>query len=315
MASLSLIIPSYNRFYTLESNINYIDSLEVPDSMDVEFLIAANTNREKYEFITDDSRFTVHFFDEYKPIGENIYRSYKLGTKEYVYLLGDDDIIPPYFFYAIEYYLNKNFYCLHFATCHGKGEDIKNFDSIQYNSYGTFKNHYMTFKELICKYNISLGFISSVILNRNIIHTNLKLDKSLTGYEFLGPLYLNNEFQDEMACYISVPLIIERKDTNRSYNNDWPIIFLYGAYNFIIKIGDTYKIQYQNLLKEIFKPELILYNILWFNSKKRSKKERILFEMNLSKTFQLINRIFQFLPSQLILILLSLIKKIKNLFS
>ena len=124
MSSLSFIIPSFNRFEILKENINYIDSLELPKDFDVEFIVAANTNQDKYSFISNESRFKIYFFDEYLPIGENIFRTYKLASKEYVYLLGDDDLIPPYFFFMAEHYLKKNYLCIHFNVFKGHGNSL-----------------------------------------------------------------------------------------------------------------------------------------------------------------------------------------------
>lgn len=300
MPSLSLIIPSYKRFDVLKKNINHIDSLEIPANLEVEFIVAANTNSDKYNFLPKNSRFKLHPFNDYKEIGENIYRSYKLGTKEYVYVLGDDDILSPYFFYAIAKYLDKDYICIHFQACHGYGNDIVNFNTIKYEDKGVFSEYVMPFKELIYNHNLDLGFISSVIIKNDIIKENLQIDKKLIGYEFLAPLFLNIKFQNNLSCYISAPLIVERKDVNRSYNNKWPLIFLYGAYNFIQKIGDVYNLDTHKIIEKRYNFSKILYNLLWFSSTKNTIKDITLFKTHLPSHYKNFLSILIFLPTKFI---------------
>lgn len=292
MTSLSVIIPSYKRYEILEQNLYYLDSLEIPKELEVEFIIAVNAcHSSNYGFLKKFKKFKAVFFEKQLPIGESMLRAAKLSKKDYVYLLGDDDVVAPFFFYSINKYLNKNYSCIHFKKMDGYGDNIHLFDKLKYDEHkSSFCEKELRFDEFLLSYNLDLGFISSVIFKRSLIELGTKLDSRYFGYDFLAPIYFNKE-PHKTTCFISAPLIIQRHDFNRAYNSLWPYIFIVGARNFIddifLEYGEKGSL-YNKVIKQRYTTLKVIYNILWFNSAKQSQEHRKGFFKKLNRVQKLI---------------------------
>jgi glycosyltransferase involved in cell wall biosynthesis len=158
------------------------------------------------------------------------------ACSKYIWILGDDDKLEKDAIHQVMKYINNN---VEFDLC------ICNYSLHSPDMESVYKNNFFDFKkpiiirdknELLREFSITLGFISAVIFNSNLVE---KLDHEkykcleYTGFAFLFMIYSSLE-KFPLIYFISKPLIKYRSSNARFKNTDWIKIFVRGS-NTVLK--------------------------------------------------------------------------------
>ncbi|MDO5526720.1 MAG: glycosyltransferase family A protein [Prevotella sp.] len=235
--TLSVVIPTLNRYEYLKRTLALMLPQVERNQDKVELVICNNASKDE----TDDYMKSIvavypfvqyHYFDEYVEVGDSLIRSVGQSNGEYVVLWGDDDIPYPYFVDTVLDIIHKypEVGIIHCNRLSGKDakydmRKVKVHDSDYYE-----KDVILDLEELVQKFTISLGFISSLIFRRDCWEAGIcNYSKEHYGYEHLAMIVTGAK---GLKCsYYSLPIEIQRNPLERDFTVKWPLYRFIGVPN------------------------------------------------------------------------------------
>lgn len=247
MIKLSICIPTYNRANMLKEALNsiIISAKGFEESIEIIILDNASSDNTKdvaQEFLSGYG--FIKYLCHEKTIGGNlnIYEAAKKGTAEYIWIFSDDDkIIPETIktvlglidsgYNLIKY--NSSVWTQDFSSC------LKA-SYLPYKKDSVFKSH----NELMKKFSLHLGFISSVVFKRDV-YFSISSEEYIKfieyGFPHLYAIY-SGLINNCTAYFVSKPLI-EQRGLNSEYKTlQWYKYFAEGStliFNELNKKGYT----------------------------------------------------------------------------
>lgn len=234
---LSILIPTRSRYEYLKRTLEQMIPQIERNIDEVELVVCCNASKDetdsymkemilKYPFIR------YRYFDEYVEVGESLIRSVDESHGEYVVLWGDDDIPHPYFIETILDVIRENseIAIIHCNRLFGKDGKygIKGL-AVQNKEYDK-NNGVLTLDELLEKYSISLGFISSLVFRHDCWEKGkCNFSRDHYGYEHLSIIISGSA--GRKCYYCSFPLEIQRHSLERDFTAKWPLYHFIGVPN------------------------------------------------------------------------------------
>lgn len=231
--TLSVVIPTLNRYEYLKRTLTLMLPQVERNLEEVELVVCCNSSKDQTDAYMKEEVLAHPFirykyFDEYVEVGASLIRSVGQSTGDYVVLWGDDDIPFPYFVDTMLDIIHRNpeIGIIHCNRLSGKDAryDIKGLrvhDSEYYE-----KDVVLDLEELVQKFTISLGFISSLVFRRDCWEKGRdNYSKEHYGYEHLAMIV--SGAVGRKCCYYSLPMEIQRNPLERDFTVKWPL------YNFI----------------------------------------------------------------------------------
>lgn len=231
---LSICIPTYKRPQYIKENITTIAKQLGSNNNLVEFIISDNhsedTTRDTIMELKEMFSLNLSFFYQDPPIyfEDNFDYVADRAKGEYIYLMGDDDIVSPDFIRVFLRLIEKGYEFIHFnklvgdANCTNNTLSHKDFEDLEkcYNAKDFIK-------ELLWRPN----FMSSIIFSRKIWQTggSYNLDQ-MYGYRFLGRVYLGAVALNSKCCYYYMPMLLMR-NPQRAWAIRYPLYWFVGMSN------------------------------------------------------------------------------------
>ena len=235
---LSVVIPTLNRYQYLKRTLDYIIPQVQENIAVTELVICCNASKDEtdeyvksilpqYPFIK------YKYFDEYVEVGQSLIRSVSEATGEYVVLWGDDDIPMPFFVSTVLNILcnNPNLGVIYVNRLSGKDTkyDMKDMQVVEPYYYES-KEGLMPISDLVQSFTINLGFISSLIFNKEGWDKGTGYyNPKYYGYEHLSIIINGNKGKD--CYYYPYPVEIQRLPYNRDFEYKWPLYRFIGVPN------------------------------------------------------------------------------------
>jgi len=231
---LSICIPTYNRMDCLKECLQSIINSAHGFEDKLEIFILDNASTDKTSNVVDEFKNKYSFIKYNRnsvciEVNKNIYTVASLGSGEYIWVLGDDDIISekaiPQIFKLIDLGFtliatNHSIWSKDFST-------ILTQNAISYESDIIFNNH----NKLLSKLGLRLGFISGVIIKKDLffIQTLNEVEKYMEyGFSFLYAVY-SGIGTDCKGYFISKPLVRQRAGNSNYDTVYWYKLFAVGS--------------------------------------------------------------------------------------
>lgn len=235
--TLSVVIPTLNRYEYLKRTLAQILPQVERNVDEVELVICCNASKDETdnymrEIIAQHPWIRYCYFEEYVEVGASLIRSVGESQGEYVVLWGDDDIPFPYFVETILDIIHKHpaVGIIHCNRLSGKDtkygiKGLKVHDGKYEEEFGT-----LTLDNLVQKFTISLGFISSLIFRRDCWEKGKdNFSKEHYGYEHLAMIV--SGAKGRMCYYYCLPIEIQRNPLERDFTVKWPLYHFIGVPN------------------------------------------------------------------------------------
>lgn len=232
---LSITIPTYNRRDYLVQNLKHlIPQLEKYDR-EVEVIISDNCSPIDYKKDIDELsvryNYNIQYIRQNSNIGfeNNIKFVSRQGIGDYVFIMGDDDILSPNFFDIIIPILRTHMYgAVHFGRLIGDKDCSNNilFDSIYKETTIDY-----SVKDFIIDTLSAPNFMSSIITDKRcLILGESYVEEKYYGYQwFANDLFGMLKLGKPCLLYY-FPLVIMR-NPQRGWANEWPLYAIVGLGN------------------------------------------------------------------------------------
>jgi len=236
-ATLSIIIPTFNRCNFVKKNVESLLPQLRKYPSKVELIITDNASTDATQQVLEPivrSCSNIKYFRQDQNIGahKNFYFGISKATKAYSILLGDDDLLAPYFCDTIFSLLEEN-----------PDVALIHFNYLQASSRSdriiVFENHWDT-NGFVHKYDKGQDFITAFwdipsFITSNVFQTSLYLDSlkenlhpDCYGFDWLLVLYFSIVNQPCLAYYM--PLAFQYCN-GEYYDSQWPLYALVGKAN------------------------------------------------------------------------------------
>lgn len=278
---LSIAIPTYNRHdYLLENLINLLPQLTGYGS-EIELIISDNCSEVNYQEellnICNKHGVDLRFYRQETNIGGESNNAFLFSkvTGDYVYLMGDDDILSSNFIDIIIPLLrSKKYGIIHFGRLNG---DAKCSNTKMHDPIFTKTIEEYSVGDFIKRVLSSSNFMSSIIVKKECIELGRKhnIDKYI-GYQWLANYLFGAIELDKPCLYYYFPLVIMRNPA-RGWDSIWPYYAIVGMSNLFrdldAKVSGVYDKWMERLHDERFyEMELMLSSVSSNKEFYRSKK-------------------------------------------
>lgn len=235
---LTIIIPTYNRSRQLSECLDVLVPQVLPYKDEVHIYISdnASTDNTQQLCISYKNRYSeiiTYFRQKENILGEpNFNHAVHSVDSEYVYLLGDDDIVAPFFvmfsMYLLKKYANINwFYFNQYVTSDDmllKFQWNKQFmrDEVVVYDRGA---------DMVKDYLNGPSCISSNIFRREIWMKGEQYVPNVYPGEYPGYVWLAKMYSGCAhlpSAYISYPMFLARSPATGGYSSDWPWYYIVG---------------------------------------------------------------------------------------
>lgn len=241
---LTIIIPTYNRCVQVKENLNLVIPQVLDNKEYVQIFVSDNASTDGTQEMMSE------FLDKYGEIlsyhrhVENITASPNFNfavhavDSEYVYILGDDDLILPHFLSTILALVKKHpsIGLFHFNYLLGI-DDLKDcrllYKHIDVNALSLFQ----TGEDFIKKHLNGPSFISSNLFKRQLWldGTNYANDECC-GYVWLSIMYYG--CINYQCAFYNIPMLIQRFPAKSPYSVKWPLYYVKGLGNLFSYLND-----------------------------------------------------------------------------
>lgn len=232
---LSIAIPTYNRRDYLIENLSHLLPQLANYGKEVELLVSDNCSdvNPQDALLELGSKYGVEirFYRQISNIGpkaNNLFLFSKVKG-DYVFLMGDDDILAPNFCDVIVPFLRLRKYgIVHFGRLNG---DAKCSNTTIHDSVFIKPIEEYAIGDFIKRVLSSPNFMSSIIVKKECIDLGNKYDvEEYKGYKWLGN-FLFGAIELGFPClYYYFPLVIMRNPV-RSWDTLWPYLAIVGMSN------------------------------------------------------------------------------------
>lgn len=241
LKKLAICIPTYNRGnFLLECLQSIVLSIRGYEK-DIEVIISDNASTDNTEDIVRTMKKEFSFIRYYKNkenLGaeKNFYVAINYSVAEYIWILGDDDKIAENALQKVLDMIKKK-YSLIISNYSIWSIDFCD-KKVQYAMKMNKDKVYLNHNNLMKDFGLHLGYISSIIIEKNLF---LDVDKdeynnfSQYGFSFLFAVYygINKKC---FSIYLAEPLVLNRSDNSGQYN--WFKYFITGSYTIFDRLKE-----------------------------------------------------------------------------
>lgn len=218
MKKLGIVLPTYNRSSFAKESVDNLLPQMLRNSNRVSLLITDNASSDDTEKMLrpygEQYPDLIRYVRQNKNIGPhaNFYFGIKNIDAEYVYLLGDDDIICDFFISKILDLIDKTpgVSLIHFNYLLGPAnlKNVKLYNGVFCNS--NLVKYYNNAGVFIKEHLVGPSFISCIVFKKEsmVRGMNLGIYNDCYGYDWLLCLYKG--VKNEMILYYKIPLVIQR---------------------------------------------------------------------------------------------------------
>ena len=254
MKLLSILIPTYNRGDYLTTTLKVLSSQILQYKDLVEILISNNASTDNTDIVVKNYAKTIpikYNLNDYNiGFAKNFEKLIKDSDGEYLYLMGDDDIVSPNFIKTIIELLinNKDCSIVHWnrlsgdQMCkHGALVDDNYIESVWVTDA---KNFILTIRE-------KANFISSLIFHRDCWQLGMAyIKEEYVGYEWFAQLYWGALVRDKKCIYYYFPLVIQR-NPSKSWIKFWPQYYISSMSNIFYDLDTLVPGVYNSWIKKM----------------------------------------------------------------
>lgn len=238
---LSICIPTYKRADYLKENIQTIAKQLNSNTDLVEFIVSDNhskdNTREIIQGLRNEYNLNLTYYYQDKPLyfEDNFDYVADRAQGQYIYLMGDDDIVSPDFIKIMFRLIDEGFEIIHFNKLIGD-KDCTNNILFHKEFHELIKSY--TAKDFIRELLWRPNFMSSLIFSRNVWEEGKKNNtEKMYGYRFLGKIYMGAASLNSKCCYYYMPLLIMR-NPEKAWAVKYPLYWFVGMSN-IFKAVDN----------------------------------------------------------------------------
>lgn len=231
---LSICIPTYNRADYLAENISVIAEQLDYYKDNVEFVISDNCSNDHTKEIVlhlkSSFNLNLKYYIQERPLSfeDNFDFVVDKSQGDYVYLMGDDDLVSPDFVNIIFRLIEKGYHVIHFNKL--EGDDKCSNNKLFHRDFTELEKKYMA-PDFIRAMLWRPNFMSSIIFSRQVWSVGLSDElKNMYGYRFLGRVYNGALIQNVPCCYYYMPILIMR-NPQRSWSVNFPLYWFVGMSN------------------------------------------------------------------------------------
>lgn len=260
---LSIIIPTADRHEYLQGTIsNLLDEIERTGKK-IKIIVVDNASKPPIEMLMlgekarDSGLVSIKRFENRVEVGESIMRSSMLAESDFVWVFGDDDMIVDGGMGLILDVLEEErpdyVYVNRYIATNDMGRVLRTEHDVTVPFLQKFKG-----VEAVRRFTHHPGFITSLVVRKGLFnYSQKKLDNLFPGYGFLAALYVNT--LDGKVCYISVPLVVQRKSLTL-WRRSWPYYWLVSVpslFKWLDGVGA--KGAYESVCREVTSLPAVLY--------------------------------------------------------
>jgi len=263
MKKLGIVVPTYNRVKILESTLNAIIAQIRSKHDEVSIIVCDNCSNDGTDIFMNKYIQSYPFLKYHRHAENKGYLyNFKYGIEkvnaEYIFLHGDDDLMPPYFISAILNYLKEypNAGLLHFNYF---------ISDLNENPFRILYNHfdnnasctmYETGKDFILKYFDLPSFMSSIVFKKELWmpYANDEKQYECIAYEWLYILYKGIE--NSQCVFIPYPLFVQRISKYDNYSSKLPLYFIVGISRVFEMLGEDYFEKWRDYRRSYSKPKM-----------------------------------------------------------
>ncbi len=234
---LSICIPTYNRYEYLISNLEILMPQVAKFADKIEVLINDNASTDStteiLSKVASEKKWLINLKTLRNNVGlhDNFVDVISRASGNYIYLMGDDDLLSPNFIEILLPKIAQNEYSIiHFNRISGNGECTNNFlHDRQFN--GSLCEE-LSIEDFIKRVMSAPNFISSVIFKKEIWDNGEIYDceDKYFGYEFLAREFWGALKTNSSCLYYYMPLVIMR-NPERTWARFGFLYMMVGMYN------------------------------------------------------------------------------------
>ena len=229
---LSICIGTYNRSDYLIQNLDVLLPQLKGLEDAVELLISDNHSTDsEYQKLCDYLKqvdFPFSLFRQEKNIGgePNVFSVSDKARGDYLFLLGDDDLLSPNFIEIVfPYVKQKKYSIIHWNRL--VGDENCNNNYLHTKDYTGLVNS-LNVKELILQHTLSLTFMSSLIISREAwLSGEAYVKDRYYGYKWFCRTIAGALVLESPTLYYYMPLVIQRNPP-KVWAKDWPLYWIIG---------------------------------------------------------------------------------------
>lgn len=258
MKLLTIVIPTHNRSKFLSKSLNILlPQIELYKEA-VDLLVSDNCSDDDTREVVMGfkNRFTDCLIYNCNDKDEGYLFNFNIGVhlsnSEYIYLLGDDDIVPDGFVSSLLEIIQKNeevgLFHINYLQFSNRLSKLKLFYSQK--SFGKINEKY-DFRDFLTEFYDGPTFMSSLVFKKDIwLKGENKYKEDCYGYDWLMKIFAGC---DGCKClYHNMPMMIQVDSNTNPYNDKWALYSIVGKSR-IFKNLDT-------LYHGIYKGWLLYHN-------------------------------------------------------
>jgi hypothetical protein len=201
---LSIAIPIYKRPELLEKSLDSISiglqSTSYNFDIDIFLIDDSCSDINSYvvnKFIANNNDTQITFVKNVINVGidENICNALFLPNSDYVWLMGEDDLIHKNSFEILDKYLNNDydFIAVNYATVNNNYNIMRESNFPNSNNIDLSYNHTVDLSTFLSNYFIYIGFIGSCIYKKSVINKEHYLKYLGSYFSHLSPFLIKRE--------------------------------------------------------------------------------------------------------------------------
>lgn len=234
---LSIGIPTFNRNTHIGRTLRSVLSQIGPYKKDVEIIVSDNHSKEPVESIvkslSDEFGISVHYIYQEENIGLEPNFQYLINNSrgKYIHLVGDDDLLSPFFYATFMPYIEQGGYAMMISDSLDSDADVKH---LTHDGKTEFRDMLMVrqFNEHIMHVMAKGGLITNCIISREAWEAGEGRDYSpyflyqTFARELFGALKLN-----QPCVYSGFPLVIQRGGRQHTFIGEFFDSIMLGRLN------------------------------------------------------------------------------------
>ena len=234
MIKLSIVIPTLNSGAVLDETLSALLP-QASQFNEVDVLVINNGSTDNTQDIIN--KYHALYPEDLKfyqrkgtiPAMDNFADGVHRVEGEFVFLLGDDDIVFPSFIQEILPLLKGEIGLIHFNRVMGLN-NLSESKSLYRNVGIDGVMQYDNYKEFLSEYTCEFNFMSSVVFKRDVwMRGEKSAPQKNSYYGYLWYAYLVFGAMNTSCVYYPYPLVIQRV-VNRSWHSDWPLFWIVGMF-------------------------------------------------------------------------------------
>lgn len=245
---LTIIIPTYNRCQQVKENLNLIlpQVLKYQDFVRIYVSNNASTDgtSEMIKEYLDKYQETVFYYCQEKNItaSPNFNHAVYVVNSEYVYILGDDDIVSPFFLDVFMSFLERfpDVVLFHFNFL--QRNQKKTNTKLQFNDCldDSFIKEFNNGNSFIKNRLNDASFISSNVFKKSCWNFDFNLDEldNCVGYQWY--YLLLSGIKNGKCLYFSFPLLLQQEGDAKWYGDKYALYVLMGMSNVFRRLDVAY---------------------------------------------------------------------------